>query len=143
MIAKEIELVNEDFIKRKDTYNIALGGKGGIINEAHNKKLSKIGIKAFKDKLLDEDYRINFINKCRESKIGKLNPAYGKNYNGFKGRKHTKKSIKKIKESLVGKQSGSNNSQFGKTWITNGKDNMKIYRGSEIPEGWILGRKMK
>jgi hypothetical protein len=84
MIAKEIELVNEDFIKREDTYNIALGGNGGLHgknNKEHLKKISKRGIESFKNKLLNEEYRNNFRDKCRKSKLGELNPNYGKHYN--------------------------------------------------------------
>jgi hypothetical protein len=36
-----------------------------------------------------------------------------------------------------------NNSQFGTCWITNGKENKKIFKGDNIPNGWRLGRVIK
>jgi hypothetical protein len=41
------------------------------------------------------------------------------------------------------KQSGKGNNQYGKMWITNGKDNKLIYRDNSIPVGWKKGRKLK
>jgi hypothetical protein len=38
-------------------------------------------------------------------------------------------------------QQGSNNSQFGTMWITDGVINRKIKRGEEIPAGFTPGRK--
>jgi hypothetical protein len=37
-------------------------------------------------------------------------------------------------------QKGQKNSQFGKMWITNGKDNKKIRKDEIIPEGFRKGR---
>ena len=41
------------------------------------------------------------------------------------------------------KQKGENNSQFGSCWITNGIENKKIKKDSNIPQGWYVGRKIK
>ena len=57
----------------------------------------------------------------------------------MKGLTHSDETKKLMSKS----HSGSNNSQFGKTWITNSQENKKIWRGSEIPNGWKLGRKLK
>jgi len=35
---------------------------------------------------------------------------------------------------------GSNNSQFGKCWITNGNESKKIKNTEIIPDGWYKGR---
>jgi len=40
-------------------------------------------------------------------------------------------------------QSGTKNSQYGTCWITNGMGSKKIFKGDVIPEGWMLGRKIK
>ena len=146
MIAKEIELVNEEFFKRKDTYNLKLGGEGGLINEEHKKKWILNGQAAARVKLKE----LHDNSKWLKAKVEKISKTMKEKYkhgllnvNTFQNRKHSEESKNKIRNTITGKQSGSNNSQFGKTWITNGKDNMKIWRGSEIPEGWKLGRKIK
>ena len=42
---------------------------------------------------------------------------------------------------MSGKGCGKNNSQYGTVWITNGTENKKIKKNTEIPNGWYLGRK--
>jgi hypothetical protein len=37
-------------------------------------------------------------------------------------------------------QAGSGNSQFGTIWITDGSQNKKVKRDTDIPEGWYKGR---
>lgn len=44
MLLKEAELINEDFLKRKDVYNLTSGGKGGFFYINHS------GISKFKGK---------------------------------------------------------------------------------------------
>lgn len=82
-LSKEKELVNEDFIKRKDTYNIKYGGEGGWEH-------------TFNDPKRIEGIRRSF----KEGKsIGWPQTKEWRKENGkssFKGKKHTKKSKEKI-----------------------------------------------
>lgn len=92
--------------------------------------------------------------------INELKPSYNINPNAGNslGVKHTKKTIEKIRNCKIGKkhseetkqkigktnslkQKGENNSQYGSIWITNGIENKKIKKDSEIPQGWYKGRK--
>ena len=48
-----------------------------------------------------------------------------------------------MRKSHIGKHSGSNNSQYGTCWITNGKDNKKVSKlelEDWISKGWNKGR---
>ena len=40
----------------------------------------------------------------------------------------------------IGHQQGAKNSQYGKMWITNGKESKSIPGQEIIPEGWKRGR---
>ena len=145
---REKELVNENLLKDSHCLNLQLGGVGGFSSKEHQLKAtingSKKASRILKKKWKDKEWSTNLRNKISETwKDSKYDELKNKFKNAFKDKNHTRKTKNKIKKSMIGKQSGSNNSQFGKTWITNGKDNMKIWRGSEIPEGWKLGRKIK
>jgi N-methylhydantoinase B/oxoprolinase/acetone carboxylase alpha subunit len=139
----EAEIVNEEFIMRDDVYNICVGGQGGfsyvnkhvidrehwsnnrkITNDKHSHMLDEWGAKGGRNSKPCE----NFLIASKTS---------------FSGKSHTDETKEKIRQKNSLNQSGSGNSQFGKMWITNGIDNMKISRTSEIPQGWSKGRKMK
>jgi len=68
MNAKEAEIVNEDFLKRDDVYNIKLGGDGGFDyinthNLADHKVSGKLGQIAFMKKYFtDEAFRTKMYN---------------------------------------------------------------------------------
>lgn len=55
MIAKEIELLTEEFVGRPDTYNITIGGSGGMLGMTHNKatreklRAANVGLVMVKD----------------------------------------------------------------------------------------------
>jgi hypothetical protein len=86
---KEIEIVNKEFLKRDDIYNLQLGGKGGKIYR----------VNGFKGKHHTEE------NKIRNSNI-------------HRGLKRTKETCKNISDSLKGKYFGSMHSGFIGYYIT-------------------------
>jgi len=51
---------------------------------------------------------------------------------GWLKRKHSKV--------VSNRQKGVTNSQYGTVWITNGRDNKKVSKSSDIPEKWFVGR---
>lgn len=72
---KESEIVDENFIKRQDTYNAAIGGgrsvyKYGSDHPSYGKKLSK----SHKEKISQS----NKGNKSKTGRTGELHPLYGK-----------------------------------------------------------------
>ena len=142
---REEEIINLNEIAKVDCMNLKVGGYGGLSSEEHRKNFIKAGHATrvlHRERLKnDEDYRNKLIkmgtaNILKAYKDGKTVMVQD-NYD-WTGKKHSEETKLKMSES----NSGSNNSQFGKCWITNEKESKKIYRGDVIPEGWRLGRKM-
>ena len=152
MFEMESELVNEDFVKSEDNYNLKLGGQGGwdyiIKNNLHkshidkekHSKAGKIGGNITREKMKDLSYKKEFGKKLSLSKQ-KYFEKGGKG--SFVGKKHTEASKKKMSESIKITSKGERNSQYGTMWITNGIDSKKIKKDGLIPEGWKKGRKIK
>lgn len=156
MFLKEFEIVNEEFVKQDNTYNIFTGGRGwnkyssnltnerrkfllendASFRERYSKKLSERIPKPTKEHL-DKMHKI-----CKEKQISSF-------YNPFLREEARKKtlcleSIEKKKNTYKKNkhQQGEKNSQFGKMWITNGVSNKFIKKDEEIPDGWRRGRIM-
>lgn len=149
MIAKEVELVNEEFINRKDTYNLKIGGEGGFIGEEHYKKM-RLGASNFaKNQWKDPIFREKQIKLIKER--FKILHAEGKiKIPSFKGKKHTEETKIKMSETKQRNKSqqGSKNSQYGTCWIYNIKlkENKKIKKEDlnyHLTKGWVKGRKIK
>jgi uncharacterized cupin superfamily protein len=83
----------------------------------------------------------NKNGKCFNVSVNDPRYLSGELVSIWKGRKHSNKTINKMKQSQQGKQKGEKNSQYGTCWITNGTKNKKIYKGDLISENWKLGRK--
>ena len=157
MFEKESEIVNEEFVKRPDTYNIKCGGHGGwdYVNilglnytvEKNNR------ITGFKN--VDPEVRKQWI-EITKYKIKQnwtdirngLKVDRHPNRRTFLGKKHTdetKEKMSRTKKS-IGYGIGEKNSQFGTCWITNGIDNKKI-KITDIDlytkDGWKKGRNIK
>ena len=151
MNAKEAELVTEEFCLREDTYNLCPGGRGGFgyINSAglsvkqfvnsnfakenSQKANEKKRLLWDTDRRWSEEYRQNLSNGAKE--------YVAKNGNSFKGKTHTDEWKARQSEVMRKKTSGSNNSQFGTMWITDGTSNKKVKKDVDfVPEGWYKGR---
>jgi hypothetical protein len=95
-----------------------------------------------------ETRRKNGFTNLREetkekiSQTKSLQPLSLKQKGGLKnkGRIQSDDERRKRSEILKGKNTGGNNSQFGKFWITNGTVNKLIANSLTMPEGWYKGR---
>lgn len=153
MLNKEFEIVNEEFIKRKDTYNIMLGGtinNCGFVNVFNNEgKIIMIrkddkrylsgelkSILCEKITAKDSDGNILILNKNSDEWLSGNFTGVTKN--------PTQETRNKMSESHIGEL----NSQHGTCWIFNKelKINKKINKSdldSYVNNNWIKGRNFK
>jgi hypothetical protein len=138
---REKEIVNENLLKDEMCMNLQLGGAGGFSSEEHQKKAQESSRKSYIHRLKNDK---DFFKKISDSKIANnLGNQYAIGNKSFSGKTHSEETKRKIGESNSVKQKGSNNSQYGKCWITNEIESKKINKGDIILEGWRLGRKIK
>ncbi len=154
MFKMESELVNEEFIARKDTYNLKLGGSGGwdhinsddglrarSANENYQKGRAAgtaAGIAAARTANLkrfneDDDYRNEVCARLKR---------FWWTGSEFLGKKHSAETKAKMSEKAK-LRTGDKNSQFGTMWIMNPEsgESKKIAKDDLIPDGWVKGRK--
>lgn len=141
MNAKEAELVNEEFVARADTYNLCFGGRGGF---AYINKFLPNGMlgkqQSVRQKTKAKELMLQLQVKLDVKEIGRLG---GLKSSGFSNRSHTEETKQKMSIAISAKARGSQNSQFGTMWITNGTESRKIKKDLDnIPEGWYKGRKI-
>lgn len=157
MFAREKEIVTEEFVLRKDTYNLKQGGVGGfdyvnkITDSLTKAKAGRLGFEASersgkRNKLTREDgLKGNAIFNLKRKldpefseriRLNSLNAQMKANTPEVKAKR--KETYKKIQH-----QQGNKNSQFGTVWITNDVENKKIKTTDLIPIGWRKGRKMR
>jgi hypothetical protein len=148
----ERELVTEDFIKRDDTYNMRVGGSGGWDFCNTNNKRVDISEQFKRNPLIKDKSLSNAMKRLSElrldetwkSKVSRKQSLAAKGNQRFLGKTHTDETKKRMSLSHKGKQDGEKNSQFGTRWICNIelKQNKKISKDDEIPNGWLLGRNL-
>lgn len=102
MNAKERELITEDFVKRKDTYNLGVGGEGGphFKGKTHSKetinKIKKNVDYAKKASILSEKYKRGELTVWNKGKQ-QTEEHNRKIRESKKGTKHSDETINKIK----------------------------------------------
>jgi hypothetical protein len=138
----ESEFINEQLLLDPSCYNIALGGKGGLINLEHNYKFrlagSKLGGIATM-KILHERQINN--PEYREKWLHALINCNNLRFSGKKHKEEVKIQVGKVNAI---KQKGEGNSQYGTIWIHNEKQIIKIKKELIIEyenQGWVRGRK--
>lgn len=157
MYVKELQIVNEEFLKRTDVYNINIGGHGGwhLCNKnsknlyGMNGKLGYGGenlIYGNKQKELLIERGLYDIKNKKISKTLKQKHQNGELTSSFSTNNPMKdpKIISKQKTIFadIKHQQGIKNSQYGTQWISNleTRQHKKIKKSDAIPRGWILGR---
>lgn len=136
----EKELVNKDFISRKDTYNIRLGGFGGNGGREVNRKISST--------LTGRKRPRYWIKNQQKKRVETMYNRHGENaFCTFTGKNHKNKSKIKQSKKMKGRFIGKNNSQYGTCWIYSleNKRNKKIKKEELniwLDKGWIKGRKI-
>lgn len=124
MNAKEAELVNEEFLKCDDIYNIKLGGKGGFDFINNNSEI-KSNANFTKWNSLPKQKRCAICKKISNKlkRVWKEHPEKFKNIHrinpiSFKGKHHTDETKQKMREKAH-LRVGEKNSSFGTVWIYN------------------------
>jgi len=147
MFNMESQLVNEEFLKREDTYNLKLGGVGGWdhIDNTGNKHGDCFNW--YIQKLKDPEFKSK-DSKNKSERMKQLHKKGLLKYDNFKGKNHSDEVKKKISETQKMKTKGEKNSQFGTMWIYNLEEKLsKKIKKEEFPKyekiGWLKGRKMK
>ena len=155
---KEAELVTKEFCLREDTYNLCPGGKGGfgyinenILTTTARKSNGRIGgLKggaAHSKKIQTDDKYRNDFDKRLKVMNKKATAAIRNKYpNGtFSGKSHTEEWKHNHSSIMKEKSKGVNNPNYGKKYIYSltEKRSKTIPKDDPVPEGWILGRKIK
>lgn len=159
MFDMEAQLVNEEFVKRHDTYNLKEGGLGGFeyINNS-NLNGTNAGVQRRLELLEDEEWREFMLEqqkkgrenmsaetkqKAAKKRTAAIRERFGDEaFKTFLGKTHSDEAKAKIGSANSKLQRGEGNSQFGSMWITNGIESKKVKKTDTIPEGWKKGRKI-
>ena len=141
---REKEIVNEDLLKDEMCMNLQIGGGGGFSSTDHQLKMASAGGKSLAKKRkndleFDREFKLKMSMSTSEAIANGKIPKWSSTFS-WVGKKHSVDTILKMKESKSNYGKGDKNSQFGTIWITNGIENKKIKKDSDIPVDWKKGR---
>lgn len=136
MYAKEAELVDKEFVKRSDTYNIRTGGIGGFVDPV---EIGRKGAKILHEKCKNDSELKNRVIGPMLASAKPFTPEVIK-----MGQEAAKSSESRDKRKATmkrkGHSKGEKNSQYGTKWITNGVKNKKLKSEENMPDGFYFGR---
>lgn len=139
-------VVNKEFLKRDDVYNLCIGGEGNRLayqyaNLTPEQKQKAILKGQRTRKNWSAERKDMYKKQCRLNALkwyanhpgyfaGERNPMYG---HIDSEETHKKRVLNHL---------GSRNSQYGKMWICNDltKESIRIMKTDPIPKGWRKGR---
>lgn len=157
----EATIVDEEFVKRKDTYNITVGGTGGFWYVNNNR--DKVGMCGFawfykyaseeQKTILLEHIKLTYSRHTKEQKkeisesISRgLKKHYAEHGHSWTNRRHTEETKDKQRQTFaaIKHQQGEKNSRYGTHWWTNpATGESHSFHDDEVPIGWIRGRGKK
>lgn len=147
----EKQIVNENFIKRVDVYNVIVGGDSfESINsniDLRKEKNKKAAISMNRINWNNPEFRERNRERMIEQNKRLRNLGVLKNPPNWKGKNHSEESKKKIGEKNSTRQKGERNSQYGTCWIYHIEFGNKKVNKNNIDEylsnGWVKGRVIK
>ena len=151
---KIILVAKDEFIKNRDKYVTPKEGKTTVIDNVDGERKTIIIDEYLNNKdrytpfnkgkacYRDNSGRIYFLD-INDKLVEKLHLVRTSGWN--KGIKLSNETKEKIREHHIvnGVQRGSKNSQYGKIWITNGKESKSILKENAVDylnNGWVKGR---
>lgn len=147
MFNMESLLVNDEFVKETNSYNMVPGGKT-TINYVNDLGLNLYGDNGNPQNLIHGTKRIELLKERGvwdevRQKISEGVKRHNKEYGHRRiGRKHSEYTKEKIRKQKIGKNTGAENHQYGTKWIHNTdlEQSKRILKEDIIPNGWKLGR---
>ena len=165
------QIVNEQFLKRKDIYNIKIGGLGGskgmivvkdlntneifLINKHDQRWLNGQLVSIMRGKIMAKDPQTGkkfLVDKGDQRWLNGQLVGINKGmvtvkdpYTGkcFQVNKNDSRWLnKQLISNIKGTRIGQKNPVYGKIWITNGIQSKHINKNQKIPQGWKRGRKI-
>lgn len=154
-LAKEQNIVTDEFLLRNDVYNLRRGGTGGFdyINKNGLSGAIEHGIiggAATKARFNDPEFAA-YRSKMSSDDITTSHRAGKLDHTHFGTAAWSKRAVEKSKSpeskekrkntfADIKHQQGDKNNQYGTCWITNGTENKKVKNTDTILEGWYKGR---